>query len=188
MPAVEKASGEDIVSAASEILRAHGSAAVTMSAVAEAVGVKAPSLYKRFSNRAALMSAVADRAMADVRSATSQAARNAADDASALRAIARATREYAHHNRHAYALIFGPAERTERASDTARDGAIAVLSDLTKNLVGDSDALNAARLLTAWLTGFVAMELGDAFQADGDIEQSFEWGLDALLASLGARV
>ena len=48
-------------------------------------------------------------------------------------------------------------------------------------------ALDAARLVTAWATGFVSMELSGSFRFDGDLDQAFEYGLDRLLAGLRSR-
>ncbi len=47
MPTPERTSLAEIVTQAARLLESGGPAAVTMQAVAAAVGVKAPSLYKR---------------------------------------------------------------------------------------------------------------------------------------------
>jgi hypothetical protein len=51
-------------------------------------------------------------------------------------------------------------------------------------LVGDDDALDAARLLTAWATGFLQMELSGAFRLGGDVDRAFDYGLRRLIAGL----
>lgn len=53
-------------------------------------------------------------------------------------------------------------------------------------LVGDDDALDAARLFTAWATGFLQMELAGAFRLGGDVDDAFDYGLDRLIHGLAA--
>jgi len=54
-----------IVDAAAQLLREHGSRAVTTRAVAEAAGVQAPTIYRLFGDKDGLIDAVAERVMAD---------------------------------------------------------------------------------------------------------------------------
>jgi hypothetical protein len=54
-----------------------------------------------------------------------------------------------------------------------------------RELVGPDAALDAARLLTAWATGFISMELSGSFRFDGDIDQAFEYGLEHIVRGLG---
>ena len=57
----------------------------------------------------------------------------------------------------------------------------------TGELVGPDAALDAARLLTAWATGFVNMELSGSFRFDGDLDRAFDYGLERLVAGLRAE-
>ena len=51
-PAPVKATNDNILAAARAIAAHEGADSLSLNAVAEAVGVRAPSLYKRFANRA----------------------------------------------------------------------------------------------------------------------------------------
>ena len=52
-------------------------------------------------------------------------------------------------------------------------------------LVGPEQALNAARTVTAWASGFLRMELAGAFQLGGDVDAAFDYGISLLVDALG---
>ncbi|MDQ1176939.1 hypothetical protein QE416_001675 [Microbacterium sp. SORGH_AS 421] len=54
----------------------------------------------------------------------------------------------------------------------------------TTSAVGEGHALDAARLLTAWATGFVTVELAGAFRLGGDLDEAYRYGRNHLVASL----
>ena len=58
MPTPERTTLDEIVAAARDLLEDGGPARVTMQAVAQRVGVRAPSLYKRVRDRDALLTLV----------------------------------------------------------------------------------------------------------------------------------
>src|SRR5690348_3358076 len=59
-PALAKTSDDEIIAAARAIIAEHGVDKLSLGEVATAVGIKAPSLYKRFADRGALVDAVRD--------------------------------------------------------------------------------------------------------------------------------
>ncbi|MGW4157930.1 TetR/AcrR family transcriptional regulator, partial [Micromonospora chersina] len=66
MPTPERTSLDAIVEAARTIVESQGLAHLTMQAVAERVGVRAPSLYKRVRNRDALVQLVTEATLLDL--------------------------------------------------------------------------------------------------------------------------
>ncbi|MDF2508031.1 MAG: TetR family transcriptional regulator [Microbacterium sp.] len=174
MPTPERTSVDEIVTAGREILELAGPAGLTMQAVATRVGVRAPSLYKRIRDRDALLSAVAT---ASIEALTAQL-EAAADD---LTALARAYRTFAHAHPEGFRLMF-----TAAASHEALGRSAAPLIRAASALVGEDDALDAARLFTAWATGFLQMELSGAFRLGGDVDRAFEYGLSRLLTGMAA--
>ncbi|MFC7432370.1 MULTISPECIES: TetR/AcrR family transcriptional regulator [unclassified Agrococcus] len=186
MPAPERTTAAAIVDAGRAIVEAHGLDALTMQAVADRVGVRAPSLYKRIAGRDALLAAVVAAVLDDLEAAIAAAASDATPR-ERLAAIAAATRAFAHRHPVGYGLVFAPAPAPAAQPDVGRLGdAAAPLLAATHELVGEAAALDAARLLTAWLHGFLAMELGGAFRLDGDVDRAFAYGLRRILDAIDA--
>ncbi len=135
-----------------------------MRTVAHAAGIKGPSLYKRYATRDLLLDDVAREGLLDLE------ARLAA--ARTIPAKGRAYRAFALERPKLYALLF--AQRDEGGDLLARR------AELVKPVIEALGSLAAARLLTAWLHGFVSMELAGAFRLGGSVEKDFEWGLKRL--------
>ncbi|WP_226531298.1 TetR/AcrR family transcriptional regulator [Microbacterium paraoxydans] len=172
MPTPERTSTAEIVATGREILETAGPAGLTMQAVATRVGVRAPSLYKRLRDRDALHTAVA---VATIDALTARL-ENEGDD---LAALAHAYRGFAKENPEGFRLMF-----TIAAPHDALERSAAPVIRAAAALVGETDALDAARLFTAWATGFLQMELAGAFRLGGDIDRAFEYGLSRLLPAL----
>lgn len=172
MPTPQRTSHTAIITAAREILESDGPAGLTMQAVATRVGVRAPSLYKHVRDREALLSAVTESAIDEL------GERLASADAD-LRALAAAYRTHAHAQPEAFRLMF-----TTSAPLDALQRAAAPVIDAARGLVGDAHALDAARLFTAWATGFLNMELAGAFRLDGGVDAAFHYGLEHLIRGL----
>ena len=185
-PARARTSLDEIVAAGRELLEAGGLDAVTMQAVAERVGVRAPSLYKRLPNRAALIAAAGAATVDDLGRMLETIGRDD-DPAGALKAAATAFRRFALANPHGYELVFmnlppdarPPADRNARAA--------APLLAIAELLVGPDQALEAARLVTAFAHGFVSMELSGAFRLGGDVDEAYRYGVDMLVDALAGR-
>ena len=184
-PAPARTSLTAIVAAARRILEADGLSSVTMRSVAEAVGVRGPSLYKRLPDRAALIRAVSEAVVDDL--ASTLAGATATDDSRAdLRAVAIRYRRFVKDNPNGYRLLFAD-QPIDEGPDPARLAATGqpVLEAMVR-LVGDGPALEAARTLVAWAHGFVSMELAGAFRLGGDIETAYAFGIEAILAGVSA--
>ncbi|MGP3535683.1 TetR/AcrR family transcriptional regulator [Microbacterium sp. RD1] len=172
MPTPERTSQEEIIAAARTLLEEGGPSRVTMQAVAERVGVRAPSLYKRVRDRDALLALVVRETVADLR------ARLDATSGS-LDGLGRAYRAFAHDQPEGFRLLLlGPAD-----GEALGGGADPILA-AARAAVGEEHALDAARLVTAWATGFLMMELAGAFRLGGDVDAAFDYGLARLTAAL----
>ena len=167
-----RTTNEEVIAAAREILESAGPGGLTMQAVAARVGIRAPSLYKRFRDRDALLSAVAEACVDDLAERLEASALD-------LVRLAAAYRAYAHEKPESFRLIFTPAAPQEALQRSA-----APVLRAAAALVGEERALDAARLFTAWATGFVQMELAGAFRLGGAVDEAFDYGLRCLVVGL----
>ncbi|MFJ2651596.1 TetR/AcrR family transcriptional regulator [Streptomyces sp. NPDC087420] len=172
MPTPEKTSLSRIVAAGRELLETGGQQGLTMQSVANRVGVRAPSLYKHVDNRDALLAAVAEATVADLTTHLE------ATDGT-LEDLARCYRRHALKRPEGFRLMHSPYAPPEALARLAGP-----VLRIAGELVGEQEALEAARMLTAWVTGFIEMEINGAFRLGGDIDRAFEYGLSGMRRAL----
>jgi AcrR family transcriptional regulator len=183
-PAPARTSTDAIVVAARRILESGGLDSVTMRSVAEAVGVKGPSLYKRLPDRAALLRAISESVVDDL-SRTLFRATETGDPRSDLRAAAAAYRAFVRANPNGYRLLFTDVTDADPERSSLAALGEPVVEAMT-GLVGQSDALEAARTFVAWAHGFVSMELAGGFRLGGDLDAAYAYGVESILAGVSA--
>src|SRR3954452_18409693 len=105
MPTPPRTSLPEIVAAGRAILESDGLDGLTMQRVADEVGVRSPSLYKRVRSRGDLIRLIADSVADDLAGAMDAGASDG-DPVNDLRAIANAFRAFALVNPNGYALVF----------------------------------------------------------------------------------
>ena len=187
MPARPKTSDEEIIEVALKLFERKGRDGFSMSEIADAVGIRPPSLFGRFKNRAELLDKVELtlwEALARELGAATKAAEVSKNPVEALTAQARAYRAFAKANPNGYALMFDPRAAQSPAGATARAAALAPCAPAFVALVGNDNALAAARVLTPFLHGFVSMEITQAFRLGGDVDQAFETGVASIIQGL----
>jgi len=136
MPAPSKTSDAEIVAAARRLIESRGHAGFSMTDVASAVGVRPPSLYGRFADRSALLTAVQVEVWRALERALTRVP-SSPDPVGTLRAQARAYRAFAKAHPGRYALIYdASAERTDEGL-RARAVAFAVTMPAFMALVGE---------------------------------------------------
>ena len=185
MPAPPKTTDAEIVGAVRKLLETHGREGLSMSDVARVVGVRAPSIYGRFADRASLIDAVELDLWRELGRRLQRAA-TGGDPIEMLTAQSRAYRSFAKSNPAGYALLYRiDAERSD-AGLAARAAAAAASMPAFSALVGERNALAAARVLTPFLHGFVSMEIAGAFRLGGGIDAAFEHGVATILKGLAS--
>ncbi|MDF5755597.1 TetR/AcrR family transcriptional regulator [Spongiactinospora sp. TRM90649] len=99
-----------MVEAARELVTGQGPAALTMRALADRLGIRAPSLYKHFPDKGAVEARLIEAALEELAAVLEAAVRSAPQ--AALAALTRAYRAYALREPHLYRLMSnGPLPR-----------------------------------------------------------------------------
>lgn len=182
----ERASMADVVAAGRELLERDGLDGVTMAGVADAVGIQPPSLYKRLRDRDDLVRRIAE-SIADDLSIRFAIVRQTgpAEPRAALSTLVRDLRAYAHDHPHGYALVFGPVPAAARPRQEVLRRVTAPVIELLSRLAGEEHAVAGARAVTAWITGFLLLELSRAYR-DESLDPDFEWGLERILDAVAS--
>jgi AcrR family transcriptional regulator len=178
MPTPDRTSLDAIVLAARDLLESDGLAGLTMHAVAHRVGVRAPSLYKRVESRDRLIQLVAEATLTDLN------ARLSTDQSVAE--IATVFRAFGLERPAAFQLVLTPAAGTPTADASFLVASSAVILSAAGRLAGEENALEAARTVVAWATGFITMELNGGFQLGGDVDRAWQFGVARIVEALKA--
>ena len=180
-----------VVHAAAELADDQGYDELTLAALAQRVGVAAPSLYKHVGGLDDLHRGLAVLALRELGEAMATAAVGRARG-DALRAIANAYRAYAtvHPGRYPATLRAPDPDDNGHtaAAQTVLDTVFAVLAGY--DITGD-DAVDATRAIHSAIHGFVSLEAAGSFGMPQSIDRSFDRLIDALnaaLTDLGATI
>jgi AcrR family transcriptional regulator len=183
MSAPAKTCDKDICEAVRRLLESHGEAGLSMQAIAGAVGIRAPSLYKRYADRADLLSAAARDALRELAELLNDPP-GAGQTYESLERMAHLYRKFAKKNPRTYAAIFSETLAAREDLMPARQAAAEPLLALLAQAVGKETALPAARMLVSYLHGFLSMELTKTFRFGGNVQEAFQYGLTKTLDSL----
>ena len=185
MSARPKTSDAGIRAVARRLLEEGGVDNLSMQAVAGAVGVRAPSLYKRFSSKSDILRAVTSDILLELQGSVEKAVRPGPAHRS-LERMAAAYRAFAKKHPRAYKLIFEdiPPALDDRSDHDARLAAASALLRILSEVMGEEKALLGARTLVSFLHGFLSMELNGLFRFGGDINEAFRFGLSTILNAL----
>jgi AcrR family transcriptional regulator len=154
------------------ILEREGPQGVTMRAIAERVGIRAPSLYKHFPDKEALEVAMMAVGLEQFADAFEGAAAGAPTRAR-IRALGRTYRQWALSHPHLYRLLTdGPLPRADLPAGLEARAARPILEAF-----GGDVAL--ARAGWALAHGLTSLELAGRFPADADVEAAWDAGFTA---------
>lgn len=156
----------EILDAARELLAREGADAVTMGAIARALGIKPPSLYKHFADRTAIETLLVAEGFAAL-------ARELAEVPQTLEGFAGVYRATARAQPHLYRLMTDRPLARERLPEGLEARAQAPLLAATG---GDQDL---ARAVWGFAHGMVVLELAGRFPPGADLERAWTLALEA---------
>lgn len=189
MPYPAKLTPAQITHAATEIVVQHGAEQLSMRTLAQALGVRASSLYRHFDNRDTLLRTIGDQAALNLRDALAHAAEDPAlDPVTALRQAAQAYLTYARTHPHLYALLL--TKDSEMTPDQPQASAGKQLWNTLLQLVGavsgHPDDTDHAVALWTFLHGFASLEATGTFGQSGP-KGGLEVGLNAIIGHMGGN-
>ncbi|HJL77290.1 MAG TPA: WHG domain-containing protein [Acidimicrobiales bacterium] len=179
---------DQVVAAAATLADSEGLDAVTLTRVANELGVRQPALYRHVAGFDALVRLLGLRGREILAERLAAAAVGVAGN-DAVRAVGGAWREMVHEHPGLYAAT----DRYPCAGDVeleaAVDRVVAVLGralaayDLTED-----EEVHAARTMRAAFHGFAHLEAGDGFPQPHDTDDTFDHMLDLLCSGIQPRV
>jgi AcrR family transcriptional regulator len=161
-----------VVAAGAALADEVGFTGLTMSRLAERVGVRTPSLYKHIAGQDDLNRRIAALALAEAADAIGVAIQGRAGR-DALGAAAYALRDFvlAHPGRYAATIGRTPTGPDDPIAVAARRG-------LRGYHIAPEDMTHALRALRSVFHGFATLQATGGFQWSADIDESFEWLID----------
>jgi AcrR family transcriptional regulator len=181
--------GEAVVAAAAELADTNpqGLDAVTLTALADRLGIRTPSLYAHIDGLADLRRRLGARGARELQVAivTATSGRAGLD---ALRGLAGAYREFAHTHPGTYAAMQrAPEEDDSEAADAARELVDAIIAALSGYGLSGDDAIHAIRVVRAALHGFVSLEQLGGFRIPISLDETYDRLVAMLDRSLSGR-
>ncbi len=175
-----------VVDAAAVLADADGLDRLTLAALAQRLGVRAPSLYVHIDGLSDLRSRLAVRGCGQLHDALASAAAGRAG-LDALSAVAEAYRDFALAHPGLYAATqsgLGEDPRVDAAATAVAEVIFAVMRGY--GLVGE-DAVHAVRAIRSALHGFVVLHERGGFAMSADREESFRRMVALLHAGLAVE-
>jgi AcrR family transcriptional regulator len=176
---------DEVFAAAEELVDDVGWDALTMSALAVRLGVKAPSLYHHVDGLEALRSELQVRGWADLSGVLLRASVGRTG-VGGMRDQAHAQRNFALAQPHRYDGMTRAAIEADRMAEAAATSADVSMDMVMSAGVPEGAALELVRALFAAHHGFISLEISGFFAGDVDIEGLFELVLDNSVLSIEA--
>lgn len=174
---------ERVVEAAELIADEVGLSRLTLSSLADRLGVRQPSLYKHVEGMEGLQRSIAVRAKIELGQVLAREAVGKARG-DAIKAMSTAYRHWAKEHPGRYVATLRAPVPGDIEDDAASRAVVRVVFDVLVgyNLI-DEDAVDATRALRSALHGFVTLETGSGFGLPVDIDRSFDRLIDGIVTA-----
>jgi AcrR family transcriptional regulator len=178
MPYPAKTNPDAILETALEILERDGIDALSMRNLADALEIKAPSLYRHYADRSALENAIADEGAKLLRDALERVS-GSTNPTEAVRAAANAHLEFARSRPALYNLLTAKPQPSTGNAKALWNAVLKLIGGVTKN----PDDTAGAVALWSFLHGYASFERSGLFGPSGD-QGGFDAGLEAIIEGL----
>lgn len=175
-----------VVETAARMLDADPGTELTLARVAEALGVKPPSLYNHVDGVEALIRLVAIGGIRTLAEACRSAVMGKGGP-EALRALADAYRRYAVTHPGVYPLTQVARPGDLEYEETAHRLLEPILALLAGFGLAETDLVHAARSVRSSLHGFTLLETRSGFGLDVDVDESYRWMMGLIERGLEGR-
>jgi AcrR family transcriptional regulator len=174
MPYPVQITAEDVIAAARKLIEQEGLDQLALARLATALGVKAPSLYRLFPSKSALLRAINETTLHDLAAAMNEGIAQAGDNPEAkIMGMAAAYRAFALRFPAAYGLLFATTIAEVRGDPEMAEAVALPLQAIMAQIAGPEQALTALRGAWALAHGFIMLELNGQFQRGGDLEAAY---------------
>jgi AcrR family transcriptional regulator len=176
---------DGIIQKARELIESEGYERLTLNILAEALGVRAPSLYRYFKSKTELLQAVNTVTIEQLISAQHKAIEAIPTEADAVeqfRAMAMAYREFAFAHPIAYSLAFNSTQPELRIDEHHAEALILPIQAIMAKISGEEESLTALRGALALIHGFVMLELTGQLRRGGDLSEAFRRSIEVYLS------
>ncbi len=181
MPYPAQINPERILDQARSTIEAGGPDQLSLHKLAAALGVKAPSLYRYFPNKTALLRALNLQTVQQLIASMQQPAAAGADARTRLRALAAAWHAFGLAYPQSYALAFTHPDPELRPDARLLESLAIPIQGVMAEISGQERSLAALRGLWALIHGFLLLELSGQFRRGGSLEAAFFQAVDAFL-------
>jgi AcrR family transcriptional regulator len=181
LPTPAKTSLAELVGIARGLVEAAGPDALTLGALASRAGIKPPSLYKHFTDRAAVLKAVEIEVLYELE-AYLRATMSGENPKARLIAMARSYRAWGKAKPNRYRTIYsGNAFNDPEIRAACLHSAQPLFEELAAAGIPEARRLPLSRTLVAFMHGFTLMEIGNAFNLGGNVDEAFESSIETIL-------
>lgn len=180
-------SRDGLIEQAWDIAARDGVEGLSLARIADALGVKAPSLYNHMKGKAELLKAVNELTIRRLFDTLDKVAASYAPEVAhgALSAIAEAYRTFAHAHPIPYTLAFATTDPAARPDPEELVVRIVPYQQRIAVLSGEAESLTALRGLLALMHGYVMLELHHQLQRGGDLGATYTRLVGKYLAGWG---
>lgn len=173
---------ETIVETARNLIESDGVEHLSLGALASALGIKAPSLYRHIKNKNALLNAVIEDTYLRLFQAYDHALENSGDTPKEqLLKLAQAHYSFAHANPNTYMLAYTTQNPEIDANPNMLLERALIIQKIITEISGEENSLPALRGLLALTHGFIMLELNGQFRRGGDLQLTLAQIIEAYL-------